>query len=330
MSFSKAVDLLRLAMLATRRTGISLEEIVEEFECHYRTAQRWTDALMETFPQAYFEDLDDRKRRWFMPPSVLAPLLTPSPEELAALNLAILNFDQDGQSEQKRTLTNLQQKIQALTPPDSRARLAVDQEILLEAVGYAARPGPRPVADAKIDEAISEALKGPFRLRAIYRRRQAESPRERVLEPYGVLLGTRRYLVARDVKKGRNAPFQHYRIEAFLEAEALPETFIADPNFELTAHAQKGFGSYESADEFGDVVWRFSPAAADHAARFVFHPTQETERESDGSLLVRFRASGHLEMCWFLYAWGQEVQVLQPPALRELVHDFRRDFPALP
>ncbi|MHB9880734.1 WCX domain-containing protein [Pacificimonas sp. ICDLI1SI03] len=64
--------------------------------------------------------------------------------------------------------------------------------------------------------------------------------------------------------------------------------------------------------------------------RFVFHPTQKTERESDGSLLVRFSASGHLEMCWFLYAWGQEVEVLQPAVLREMVHDFRREFPALP
>lgn len=330
MSFSKAVDLLRLAMLATRRMGISLEEIAEEFECHHRTAQRWTEALMETFPQSYYEDLEDRKRRWFMPPSVLAPLLSPSPEELAALELAIHSFDKDGQSEQKRTLESLQQKVQALTPPDSRARLAVDQEILLEAVGYATRPGPRPVTEPQIDDAISEALKGPFRLRTLYRRRRAEAPRERILEPYGVLLGTRRYLVARDAKKGPKASLQHYRIEAMLEAEVLPGSFVTDPEFDLAKHAQKGFRSFESADEFGEVIWRFSPTAANHAERFVFHPTQAAEREKDGSLLVRFRASGYLEMCWFLYAWGDQVEVLQPAALREMVQDFRREFPALP
>lgn len=46
MSFSKALDLIRLARLAAmRRGGISLEEICEEFGVAHRTAQRMTDAL---------------------------------------------------------------------------------------------------------------------------------------------------------------------------------------------------------------------------------------------------------------------------------------------
>jgi predicted DNA-binding transcriptional regulator YafY len=46
---------------------------------------------------------------------------------------------------------------------------------------------------------------------------------------------------------------------------------------------------------------------------------------------VRFKASGHLEMCWHLYEWGNSVEVLAPPALAQLVHEHRRsDFPSLP
>ena len=46
MSFAKAQDLIRLARLAaTRRTGIGLDEICEEFGVSHRTAQRMTDAL---------------------------------------------------------------------------------------------------------------------------------------------------------------------------------------------------------------------------------------------------------------------------------------------
>lgn len=102
------------------------------------------------------------------------------------------------------------------------------------------------------------------------------------------------------------------------------------PAFNIRDHAAQGFGSYESAAQHGDVVWRFSPDAADHARRFVFHPTQTVEEEPDGSLLVRIRASGHLEMCWHLYSWGRSVEVLQPAALRELVQGCRRDFDVLP
>jgi predicted DNA-binding transcriptional regulator YafY len=46
MSFAKAQDLLRLAQIAaSRRGGISLEEICTEFGISHRTAQRMTDAL---------------------------------------------------------------------------------------------------------------------------------------------------------------------------------------------------------------------------------------------------------------------------------------------
>ena len=55
-----------------------------------------------------------------------------------------------------------------------------------------------------------------------------------------------------------------------------------------------------------------------------------TEGE-DGSLTVRFIASGHLEMAWFLYMWGEAVEVLAPEPLRAMVDRHRRgDFPALP
>lgn len=128
----------------------------------------------------------------------------------------------------------------------------------------------------------------------------------------------------------KSARLQHYRVEEIYSAEVLGESFEIDSEFSLHAHAEKGFGSYESAAEHGEVVWRFTPEAAPHARRFVFHPTQTVETEKDGSLLVRFRASGHLEMCWHLYSWGKSVEVLQPAALREMVQGHQREFAALP
>lgn len=65
MSFSKAQDLIRLAHLAaTRRTGIGLYEICEEFSVSHRTAQRMTDALATLFINVEAIDGVDRRRRW--------------------------------------------------------------------------------------------------------------------------------------------------------------------------------------------------------------------------------------------------------------------------
>lgn len=329
MSFAKAQELLKLAMMATRRAGVSLEEIVEEWNCSHRTAQRMTDALQAAFPQTGIEDGEDRKRRWRIHAKVIAPLLTPSAEELAALATAIGELEVNQMTAEAATLRQLQSKVRALLPPGTGTRLAVDEEALLEALGHAARPGPRPAISSEVDAAISEALKGPFLLRIVYRKRTQDKPSERVVAPHGLLLGVRRYLVARDTAK-KNARLQHYRVEEISSAEVLDSSFDLDPGFSIRSHAEKGFGSYESAAEDGDVVWRFNAEAAPHARRFVFHPTQTVEEEANGSLLVRFKASGHLEMCWHLYSWGKSVEVLQPARLREMVHGHQREFDALP
>jgi predicted DNA-binding transcriptional regulator YafY len=330
MSFAKGQELLKLAMMATSRSGVSLEEIVEEWGCSHRTAQRMTDALQAAFPQTEAEDGEDRRRRWRIHAKNIAPLLTPSAEELASLATAVAELEAMQMTTEAATLRRLQSKVRALLPPGAGTRLAVDEEALLEALGHAARPGPRPAVSGDVDVAISEALKGPFLLRIVYQRRSQDKPSERVVAPHGLLLGVRRYLVARDTAKRAGARLQHYRVEEIQSAVVLGESFDMDPDFSIRAHAEKGFGSFESEAEHGEVVWRFSPTAAPHARRFVFHPTQTVEEETDGSLLVRFRASGHLEMCWHLYSWGKSVEVLQPARLRELVHGHRREFEALP
>jgi predicted DNA-binding transcriptional regulator YafY len=46
--------------------------------------------------------------------------------------------------------------------------------------------------------------------------------------------------------------------------------------------------------------------------------------QDDGSLIVRFHAAGWLEMAWFLYQWGDKVEVLAPEGLRDYVHPWRR------
>jgi predicted DNA-binding transcriptional regulator YafY len=64
-----------------------------------------------------------------------------------------------------------------------------------------------------------------------------------------------------------------------------------------------------------NVVWKFSPNAAQDASEFLFHPSQKLEPQKDGSLMVSFRAGGLLEMSWHLFTWGGEVEVIKPKRL---------------
>lgn len=331
MSYRNAIDLLTIAARAASARGVSLQEIEEVLERDYRTAQRVIAALKECFPELdHFRDEETGRTRWKLPRSAIAPLLAPTADELAALSLAEEVLANGAGTDQVQALRSLHAKILALIPNERSRRIEADEEVLLLALGHAARPGPRPVSREPVDVAISTALKGTSRLRIRYRGWKDVAARDRVVAPHGLLLGARRYLVAVDLEKVGGG-IQHFRVDAIEEAVVLPQTFVPKAGFDLDAHAERCFGSYQQEDGIHDVAWRFAPRAVPRAEGFLFHPAQTVEREADGSLVVRFRAAGLLEMCWHLYMWGDAVEVLSPPELAWMVEGHRRsDFPSMP
>lgn len=50
-----------------------------------------------------------------------------------------------------------------------------------------------------------------------------------------------------------------------------------------------------------------------------WHPTQQAEPESDGSVILSFRIDGLEEICNWLLGWSGSVKVLTPKALRVMV-----------
>jgi predicted DNA-binding transcriptional regulator YafY len=330
MSFSKATQLLQLARMASGRIGVTLNDIEREFECVRRTAQRMSQALEDVFPDTEVYTDHEGRKRWRVPQVKAAEFFAPTADQLAALELATRSAERSGLVQEARQLEGLQDTIKLLISSRRRVGLETDQDALLEAMGHAARPGPRPVSDNEIDIEIAEALKGPCELVIRYKGRRDEVASERRLQPYGILLGGRRYLVAKDPAKA-DGRLRHFRIEDIISARVTDRIFDRDEAFDLASYAARSFGAFQNETEFVETVWRFAPAAAQQASRFEFHPDQVQEMQDDGSLIVRFTASGHLEMCWHLYAWGDQVEVLEPPALAALVNPYRRsDFPSLP
>ena len=325
MSFAKAQDLLRLALMASaRHGGISLQEIAEEFAVSHRTAQRMTDALATLF-QTEARDGPDRRRRWRLADPRLARLPTRPEPAIEALDLAIRSARAEGRGLHADTLALLRDDLLARLQPKDARRAEAEAEALLSAMGHVIRPGPRAEIPPGLLAPLTEALRGPFRLSMRYHNDVAP----RMVEPHGILLGHRAYLVAR--QPSRSPQLINFRLDRIHEAQVLPDSFAMEEGFTIETHAARAFGVWQHPDQHGEVVWRFAPEAADHAAGFRFHPTQEMEPQPDGSLILRFSASGWLEMAWHLYQWGDKVEVLAPEGLRNLVETHRRsDFDGLP
>lgn len=330
MAFAKAEQLVELATLcASRRAGITLDDVIERFAVSKRTAQRMMGALEMRFPDTRASFDEEGRKRWRLPTANLRDLMTLTPDELAALDLGIEALTRGGQTVEAHTLMGLRDKILALVPREKAARLETDHEALLEAQGFVARPGARPKSDSRLAEILAEAIKACRVLEIDYRPRGKQQTTSRVM-PYGLLAGIRRYLVVKTPSRPDAEPSLR-AIDRIVDARLTDETFVRDESFDISLYAKRSFGAFQSPDEYDEVIWRFAPDAASHARDFLFHPEQVMEDQPDGSLIVRFSAAGHMEMAWHLYMWGDKVEVLAPEALRAMVAGHRRDdWPGLP
>jgi predicted DNA-binding transcriptional regulator YafY len=328
MRYERVDHLLQLTLeMQAKRGGISLQDIQSRFTVGRRTAMRMRDAVLRNFPQA--EELHDgsRSKRWRIPAGVVDRLVSFKAEELADLEAAAALFRAENQTARAESIERTIDKLQSIMKPESARRLEPDLEALSEAEGIARRPGPKPLVKDGVVDALRYAIKACRQVTIRYRNRRTNKVNERLVYPYGFLHGHRHYLVGHHVhpKANKVALFSLPNIEEVIVRE---DGFEIDPDFSLKAFADRSFGVFQ--EEPFDVVWKFSKDVAANAAEFEFHPTQSQEIADDGSLVVRFRAGGDLEMAWHLYVWGDKVEVLEPKKLADMVHAQRISWPAMP
>lgn len=317
MRQENAVQILRLA-LAMRGSiaGVSLDDIREMFGVTERTAHRLRNAVVELFPSAEAVIGPDQKRYWRLPRGTADRLVEFSPEELAALDTARRALRNNNHGETADLVGQAAQKLRSLIAPDMARRLEPDVEALVEAEGVALRPGPRPAYDRSVLQALRQGIKACLLVEVSYRYRRQDRVSKLALQPYGLLLGSRHYLIAHRPGQSDGAFLRLYSLPDIQGAELTATAFERDPGISITDFCERSFGIFQ--EEPRRVVWRFSPSASKDAATFRFHPTQQARELPDGRLEVEFHAGGLLEMCWHLFTWGRHVEVVEPAALRDL------------
>lgn len=305
-----AEGLILLRFLAASRAGRTITEMRQELGgCGRRKIERLMRAIESVCGLLDEVDSPDREKRWRLPPTPLTHIGGPTAEEMAELDLSARALADQGLPHRAALLRAAGMKLAARAPEKSLRRAEADAEALLAAEGIAMRPGPRVAVAAGLVEAIREAVLASHLLEVRYRD-AAGRARLRLLEPCGLIYGARPYLLAAVPGKPDTAVWRLDRIEACRVTE---QSF--QPRFQLAEQMRDCFGV--GRDEVQDVVLRFLPEVAVEAATWRFHSSQASESEADGSLLVRFRAQGLIEMIHHLTVWDESVEVLAPAALRE-------------
>ena len=314
MRHEKASLLLDLARrLAASAEGLTLDEMAEAAGVGRRTAERMRDALWSLFPQ--MEEIAEGVAKRFRIPGGLDGLYqSPTAEELLELGKAAAQLRASGAEPRARALESLERKVRGATRRAALRRMAPDIEAMSRAETHiAVHAGPRPYEDEAMIGALRQALMAMRQVRFVYLGGSRPGER-REATPYGLMFGRANYLVAAPV--GLSEP-RNWRLDRIVELQVLDEPGVPPPDFDLDAYANRSFGIYQDAVQ--DVVLRIAPQAAAEALVWRFHPTQSVEKQADGSVTVRFSASGALELAWHLFTWGDKIEVVQPQSLRDIL-----------
>jgi len=194
--------------------------------------------------------------------------------------------------------------------PEALRRVEPDIELLMEVEGTAMRPGPRPVFSPELLRPLRQAIVALRMVELSYEPPDG-TPYQVAVCPYGVLRGGRGWLVAHTEA---NPDMRLWRLDRIGEANVMEQGFVRR-DFDLRAYAAQSFGTFQEPPI--EAVLRIASEAAEAAQTWIFHPSQVMTREADGSLLVRFRAGGAVEMCWHFFTWGKALTIVAPASLRK-------------
>ena len=313
MRHEKAQTLLHLARaLAGSAEGMTLDEMAAVAGVGRRTAERMRDALEQLFPQ--MEAVDDPPTKRFRISAGLDGLFqAPTADELVALSKAAEAMHAAGNHSRAGALSSLEAKLRASMRSSALRRLVPDMEALLHAETIAVQAGPRPFEDETVLATIRHALKAMRAVRFTYGGGSTPG-RLREVAPYGLMFGRTNYLVAAEL--GSTEP-KSWRLDRIGALEMLDTPAPPPTGFSLAAFANRSFGIYHGDVE--DVTLRVKAEAASDALGWRFHANQTVETQNDGSVLVRFQASGMLELAWHLFTWGDRIEILAPDSLRRLI-----------
>ena len=312
MAYEKTHDLLDLAIwMQSTREGISLNEIADKYQVSRRTAERMRDMIVSQFPQVEEVVGENNQKRWYIPQGTLKDFISFSAEELSVLETARELFDNKQMADKRNVLDKVITKIRAGIRPDVFRKIEPDAEALLEAEGFICRPGPKLVIDENIISQIRLAILQCHQIKIKYYNKNTKKISINTLNPYGFLYGERNhYLVAHHADGFFGNEVHNFILSNIKDVEILDNVIVNLPGFDLQKYAEEAFGAFH--EKPFEVEWLFDAEVADDAAQYIFHPSQKMLRNKDGTLTVKFKAGGKLEMDWHLYTWGNHVKVIKP------------------
>ncbi|MEU0393082.1 YafY family protein [Streptomyces sp. NPDC006208] len=306
----RAARLIKMVLLLQARPAMTAAELARELEVSERTVNRDALALSEAGVPVYADR--GRGGGYRLIGGYRTRLTGLGRDEAEALFLsglpgALRDMGLDDAASAARLKVSA-----ALLPSLSGASDSAAQRFHLDAPGWYQEPE----TPALLPQ-IAEAVWGDRRIRATYVRQEREVERE--LEPYGLVLKAGVWYLCARV----DGTFRVYRIDRFSAVECEGDGFARDKGFDLPAFWSDRARQFARSILRTEVVVRLTgpgagrlPHVTDRAAAEESLTTAGPP-EADGRVTLTLPVESLDVAFTQLLSLGPEVEVLQPPQLRE-------------
>lgn len=288
--------------------GLTAQQIAERVGMHVRTVYRDLRALDEEVGVAIWQD---GNRYGAEPTSFLPPLkLTLQEAVTLFLSARLMERYQDRRNPHVVSAFN---KLASVLPA------LIAQHVHAAVAEMAERP--RDDSRARVFDVLATAWAEGRKVRVWYpytSRGGRTYLNERLVAPYFLepsATGHSAYLIGHD---GYTGKVRTFRVERIQQIELTAEDFEVPSDFDPAERLRHAWGV--SDEEPTDVHLRFHDIAAAARARETrWHQSQHETTNEDGTLDLRFRVGGVTEITPWVLSWGDTVEVIGPPALRERI-----------
>lgn len=299
--------------------GVSSADMARILGLSRSGALKTLRSASEIWPEIYQKEED---RLWYFQSSSRLLEVSFTPGEARVLHLAARLFS-------RLMPRRLPESFSALRKlADAAGSASAVTAALMEESAQEMEENPLP-ADSLYLQCLNRiylALEEGTSLKLRYRRKSGEESDYQVLplflEPYGE--GRSLYLCGRDLQKPR---FLTLKTEHILEVRMAPSLGIQgqvsrDERVAMRKDLRKllseSWGIWTGSGAGEMVILLFSDAVTGRVQETLWHPSQQTRQETRG-LIWEARISSPLEMYPWIRSWGQEVEVLEPLWLREVI-----------